>query len=542
MSIAYIIRLEGAQEVPGVVTSAGGRGTLVFDDVAVTLSYRIGIGGIDFGSVLGQGQQTPATADDVTGVHIHNGARGVNGSVAFNILTQDADDFQAVQTANGGTRLTGLWENTDPSSPQISAFATALGSTTLGNDANFYVNIHTNANAGGEIRGQLVAISDDTDNTIEGSPGNDFLPGLGGNDTINGNNGNDLLAGGPGSDTLNGGTGRDGAVYTNATVGAVADLANAASNSGSAAGDTYSSIEDLHGSEQMDTLRGDGMNNRLFGNGGVDTLEGRDGEDTLDGGEGADMMFGGTGNDTYVVDNVGDMAIEASINDGFDIVQTSVTLDMFDFIEQWDMTGTGDIETNGNDLANFINGNDGNNYINGAAGTDVMTGGMGNDTYTVDNLNDVIVEQMGGGDDAVYSENDVQLPGNIETAILSPTFMTAVSAFGDASDNQLFGNEFDNVLYGRGGLDRMGGGGGDDIFVMAMGDQAANVQEQITDFEGAGVAGGDRMGLGGFGAGATVVQVGTSSYEVRDAGNVAQASFILEGVTTALTMDDYYFT
>ena len=74
-------------------------------------------------------------------------------------------------------------------------------------------------------------------------------------------------------------------------------------------------------------------------------------------------------------------------------VETSVTLDMFDFIEQWDMTGTGDIETNGNDLANFINGNSGNNYINGAAGTDVMTGGDGNDTYTVDNLNDVIIEQ-----------------------------------------------------------------------------------------------------------------------------------------------------
>lgn len=96
-------------------------------------------------------------------------------------------------------------------------------------------------------------------------------------------------------------------------------------------------------------------------------------------------------------------------------------------------------------------------------------------------------------------------------------------------------------MYGRGNIDRLGGGAGDDIFVMAMGDQSASQQEQITDFEGAGVVGGDRMGFGGFGPGATVVQVSANSYEVRDANNVAQASFILEGVTTALIADDYYF-
>ena len=231
----------------------------------------------------------------------------------------------------------------------------------------------------------------------------------------------------------------------------------------------------------------------------------------------------------------------------FDIVDgasvyTSTNINIVSGVNMVQLLGLNNLAINGGAGNEILNGNSGNNYINGGVGTDLMTGGAGNDTYTIDNLNDVIVEQAGGGDDAVYSFNDAALSGNIETLILAPTAQNAISGFGDGNVNQIFGNEFNNVIYGRGNVDRLGGGAGDDIFVMAMGDQAANLQEQITDFEGAGVAGGDRMGLSGFGPGATVVQVSTNSYEVRDAGNVAQASFILEGVTTALTADDYYFT
>ena len=53
-------------------------------------------------------------------------------------------------------------------------------------------------------------------------------------------------------------------------------------------------------------------------------LLGLAGNDTLDGGTGADTVTGGTGNDTYVVDNTGDIAIEAA-NEGVDTIQSSVT-------------------------------------------------------------------------------------------------------------------------------------------------------------------------------------------------------------------------
>ena len=459
----------------------------------------------------------------------------------------------------------------------MQAGSTTAFSTFIGTEAGEYT---------GSALSDVFSFGDGGD-LLNGNDGADTLFGLGGADTINGGAGNDILYDGAGidivrggadddlirtdfdsietGDDFDGGTGTDGVeiLGTLFNAGFVADLTLGTASFNGVTIFTMTNMEDfrhldndvgsdeniigngldndLEASGGTNTLSGLGGNDTLRGKGGTDTLDGGSGSDRLDGGADADMMMGGSGNDTYVVDNAGDTTIETSINDGDDTVETSISYDMAQFIERLVMTGADNIDSNGNDLANFMTGNDGINYINGGAGTDLMTGGGGNDTYTVDNLNDVIVELAGGGDDAVYSENDVQLSGNIETAILSSTFATAISAFGDASNNQLFGNEFNNVLYGRGGLDRMGGGAGDDIFVMAMGDQAANIQEQITDFEGAGVVGGDRMGLGGFGPGATLVQVSTNSYEVRDAGNVAQASFILEGVTTALIADDYYF-
>lgn len=152
------------------------------------------------------------------------------------------------------------------------------------------------------------------DNRISGAAGNDVLRGVAGDDILIGNDGADTLWGGAGADTLAGGSGRDVAYYLDAGAGIAASLANASVNTGEAAGDVYTSVEDLTGTNYDDvlsglagdrnnTLRGGGGNDILKGYSGADRLYGNAGNDRLEGGIGADLLVGGTGRDaaTYVL-------------------------------------------------------------------------------------------------------------------------------------------------------------------------------------------------------------------------------------------------
>ena len=168
------------------------------------------------------------------------------------------------------------------------------------------------------------------DDRLRGGGGANTLWGFGGDDTLEGGDGNDTLDGGAGADVLRGGTGTDQASYWGASSGVVADLSGALTQTGDAAGDTYTSIESLVGSWYYgDRLRGDGGANVLRGLGGDDTLEGGGGNDTLYGGVGADRLIGGAGDDTYAfargdgadtIDNAGQSASD-------DVVSFDATID-----------------------------------------------------------------------------------------------------------------------------------------------------------------------------------------------------------------------
>lgn len=114
-------------------------------------------------------------------------------------------------------------------------------------------------------------------------------------DTFNGHTGNDFFVGGPSADTFTGGNGTDTVSYDNATASITANLLNNASNTNDAVGDTYSSIENLIGSDFDDALFGNGSNNLIMGGLGNDSLSGGttnggiSGDDTLDGGAGNDI-------------------------------------------------------------------------------------------------------------------------------------------------------------------------------------------------------------------------------------------------------------
>lgn len=192
------------------------------------------------------------------------------------------------------------------------------------------------------------------DDTLSGYAGNDGVRGGLGNDTISGGDGidslygqdgDDELDGGTGADRLNGGAGNDTATYASATAAVIASLANAAINTGDAAGDTYTSVENLSGSAFSDTLIGNGTRN---------TLSGGQGNDTLTGGESGDILTGGVGADTFDFNSVGDSLASSTRRDvitdfnqaqgdkidlsGIDAISGTTTNDAFTLVSSYSQT------------------------------------------------------------------------------------------------------------------------------------------------------------------------------------------------------------
>jgi hypothetical protein len=111
---AVKITLAGSQEVPPVVSTATGSGT-------ITVGADMGISG----SVTTVGLEG-------TMAHIHKGAPGQNGPVVVPMV-KSADNVWSIAA---GAKLT---------EAQMQDFK----------DGNLYVNVHSAANKGGEIRAQL---------------------------------------------------------------------------------------------------------------------------------------------------------------------------------------------------------------------------------------------------------------------------------------------------------------------------------------------------------------------------------------------------
>ncbi|TCP36092.1 calcium-binding protein [Sphingomonas sp. BK235] len=234
----------------------------------------------------------------------------------------------------------------------------------------------------------------------------------------------------------------------------------------------------------------------LFGNAGADTLRGSASHDYLDGGAGADTMIGGLGDDVYVVDSLLDVIVETPGSDGgHDTVLSSISYRLGDHVENLQLTGANALDGWGNALDNVIvgglganslvggagndklygaegndalDGDDGNDLLDGGIGADVMRGGAGDDTYMVDDSGDQVVEDQGGGVDAVFASISYTLGGDVEHLVL--TGAKAIDAMGNQFDNLLVGNDAVNTLKGLIGDDTLLGGGGDDVLDGGWGD------------------------------------------------------------------------
>lgn len=130
----FVAPLKGDQEVPPVATNAAGVAHFKLSKDGTSLSYRLIV----------------ANIDDVTQAHIHMAPAGVNGPVVA---------FLFGFVAGGVTTNGVLAEGTITSADLIGPLAGQPLSTLVEamNAGNTYANVHTVANPGGELRGQIMA-------------------------------------------------------------------------------------------------------------------------------------------------------------------------------------------------------------------------------------------------------------------------------------------------------------------------------------------------------------------------------------------------
>lgn len=297
---------------------------------------------------------------------------------------------------------------------------------------------------------------------------NNILTGNSAANTLTGGAGNDTLDGGAGNDTLVGGAGDDSYVVDSAS-----DVVTENASEGT---DTVRSSVTLTLSNNVENLvltgtaalngTGNALNNSITGNSAANTLSG---------GTGSDTLIGGGGDDTYVVDNAGDVIVE-NVNEGTDVIQSSVSYALSANVESLTLTGTAAINGTGNELDNALTGNTaantlsggaGNDTLNGGTGADTMLGGAGNDTYVVDSTSDVVTESAAEGVDLVQSSVTHTLSANVENLTLTGT--NAINGTGNALDNVLTGNSANNTLTGGNGNDTIDGGTGNDTMVGGAG-------------------------------------------------------------------------
>jgi Ca2+-binding RTX toxin-like protein len=103
---------------------------------------------------------------------------------------------------------------------------------------------------------------------------------------------------------------------------------------------------------------------------------------------------------------------------------------------------------------------------------DTLIGLKGNDSYYLDVVGDVIVEELNGGVDTVYSSITSQaytLGANLERLTLIDN---AFEGVGNGLNNLIHGNGWGNVLSGKDGADTIFGNDGDDSMLGEIGDDS----------------------------------------------------------------------
>ena len=132
-TFTWTANLSGGNEVPGVVTGSAGTATVTWNTATKTGTYRVDVYNLPVGA---------------TASHIHAGANGVAGPVVvnFTVTAGISNDF-------GFSGTFGCSDVVPRAAQGINSCEDFEQMMMLDNG---YANVHSTANPGGEIRGQLI--------------------------------------------------------------------------------------------------------------------------------------------------------------------------------------------------------------------------------------------------------------------------------------------------------------------------------------------------------------------------------------------------
>ncbi len=195
--------------------------------------------------------------------------------------------------------------------------------------------------------------------------------------------------------------------------------------------DLAQNVQTLNGTGVGETITGNFNNEKIYGFAGNDTLFGKNGHDKIYGGDGNDVLDPGHGIDTL-------------------------------FGEA------------GND---FLYGSP---SWTGATGTKTLYGGTGDDLYYINGSTDIVIENVGEGNDTVYVyDSSYTLTDNVEN--LEIRYNNNINGTGNdlantltgaGGNNILTGLRGNDILYGHGGVDTLYGGDDSDSLYGGAGNDA----------------------------------------------------------------------